>query len=50
LPPDHVKILYGEAAVVYRVDYEAETLIAVACWPERSPRKADQREPKNAAP
>jgi hypothetical protein len=50
LPEDHVKILYGETAVVYRADYEAETLVAVASWPEIPVKNHRQLGPKNAAP
>lgn len=37
LPPDHIKVLCGGQATVFKLDLETETAIPVATWPECSP-------------
>lgn len=43
LPPNHVKFLRGDQAIVYRVDLETEHAVPVASWPERATKRAQKR-------
>lgn len=35
LPPEHIKLLNGEEALVFALDLATETATEVARWPER---------------